>query len=728
MMNSVRLFLRNLIKYFLYIAVFAQIVSGTVYLVCNFSEYIVYPETEEMIHVARGLLFDEYTGVLYPLFIRLCLSVQSLFGIGYYWVVYPVQLLLVSASLFYLVRLFFEGKKAWIATAYIISFPMVLQTILMVSPLAFKAVFTFVMIGAMVRLMKGMGCIPNWIYLFLAYILAAFNVTDDLYMWIVPIGIFCVVYFFKNRKKIRIWKRLCILFAVVVIFAVTCGTLNHMAEPGARGRMQRSVSSVLFQRALWPELRIKYGHLPIDIWAHVDPYKALESDASAEQITYIIGPRVDREVGFDRANKLYMESVLNQLSYNKTAICSAILNDCAGYLLTPYSAMSYLTGQEGSAFATLYGMMSAKKPLMTYNYFCIGFVSIFILSFAGILRIVREKLFANKKSIKQFLFFAAILCYQALWYGIANVQGVDYRYGLLNIAVYAIFALSGEVLPEWTKKQVAKKGKLFFNRKKWMMAGGGAIILLGIVLLILVLKKDYRESDVLEEKEIICLGDSIWGLIQDDTGIAAWVEDMTGATIVNYAVPGTTATDTKGTSWEEELSNFSLIQIVEMLDGGETTGIDAKVFREAEYLVIAYGLNDYFKGIKLSSDKDVDIHTYEGALTYAVEYFKEHYPDLQIVLIGQTYCQFYSYGIVEEDSNTRDFGGGVGMDYVNAVKRVADEYGLLFINPYNTLPINEWNGNLYLEDATHLNEKGRMEYAKAVSECILDDYEERNAQ
>ena len=63
MMDSVRLFLRNFIKYFLYIAVFAQIVTGTVYLVCNFAEYIVYPETEEMVHVARGLLFDEYTGV-----------------------------------------------------------------------------------------------------------------------------------------------------------------------------------------------------------------------------------------------------------------------------------------------------------------------------------------------------------------------------------------------------------------------------------------------------------------------------------------------------------------------------------------------------------------------------------------------------------------------------------------------------------------------------------------
>ena len=93
MMDSVRLFLRNLIKYFLYIAVFAQIVSGTVYLVYNFFEFFVYPETEEMVHTARGLLFDEYTGFLYPLFIRLCLGMQEFLGIGYYLVAHMVQLI-----------------------------------------------------------------------------------------------------------------------------------------------------------------------------------------------------------------------------------------------------------------------------------------------------------------------------------------------------------------------------------------------------------------------------------------------------------------------------------------------------------------------------------------------------------------------------------------------------------------------------------------------------------
>lgn len=47
---------------------------------------------------------------------------------------------------------------------------------------------------------------------------------------------------------------------------------------------------------------------------------------------------------------------------------------------------------------------------------------------------------------------------------------------------------------------------------------------------------------------------------------------------------------------------------------------------------------------------------------------------------------------------------------------------------YEELPMNKWNGKMYLDDATHLNVKGRKQYAKVISEYILEDYKERNAK
>lgn len=730
MMDSVRFFLRNFIKYFLYIAVFAQIVTGTVYLVCNFTEYIVYPETEEMIHVARGLLFDEYTGVLYPLFIRVCLFVQNLAGIGYYLVAHLVQLFLMGVAAFYLTGAFYSGKKAWIVTAYILTFPMCMQTILMVSPFAFKAAFSFVIMGAMLRIWRKKENIITWITLFVAYILEAFSVSDDLYLWLIPIGIFVIAYVVKKRKSEKVWKQLCLVLITVLVFAGSIGVLNSVIDAGARGRMQRTVSSVLFQRTLWPKLNEKYDFLPPDMQAHIDPAAATESNVYSEKILYVIGPRVDREVGFQKANELYMKSFFNQIAYNKRNIATAILDDFTGYLTTPYGTMKYLLGQEGSCFSSLYGAMNVRNPKLVYYYFCIGFVSVFLTTFGALLRMIKERLFVKKSYVRQALFLGIILIYQALWYSVANVQGVDYRYGLLNIAIFSIFALSGELFSDGqeSKKECGVKIKLP-DRKRCFWGAIFVVVVAVFFLGIMFLKKDYQKGDLLAGEKIVCFGDSIWGMVTDDTGIAALVEDMTGATVINYAVSGTTAADTTNTDKEDEASPFSLMQFVKKLEQSESKGLlDTKVLDEAEYLIIAYGLNDYFCGLPIESGKEQDVHTYAGALEYAVTYFKENYPDLKIVLIGQNYCQFYSYGIVEDDSDTKDFGGGVGMDYVKAAGRIAEKYNILFINQYENLPINEWNGKKYLEDSVHLTEKGRVEYAKVVSEYIKDDYKERNAR
>lgn len=441
MMDSVSLFFRNLIKYFLYIAVFAQIVSGTVYLVCNFAEYLVYPETEEMVNVAGELLFDEYTGVLYPLFIRVCLWMQDVFGIGYYLPVHLVQILLVVFSLLYLVGYFFKGKQVWIVTAYIVCFPMFMQTVLMVSPFAFKAAFCFVIIGAMVRLWKGTCRVSAWILLFAAYVLSALNLTDDLYMWIIPIGIFCLAMFIKNRKTAHLAKRICVLLIMILLFSGTLSVLDNVVEPGVRGRMQRTVGSVLFQRTLWPELNVKYGFLPEELRNYIDIGTTIASDNSAETMIYDIGANIDKAVGFEKANSLYLEAFRNQLSYNKRAMLKVVLDDCSGYLLTPYSTIKYLSGREGSCFSNLYGVMCAQSPRLIYIYFCIGFVALFIMTFAGVIQVIRKKLLINKTCVKQLLFFVGILFYQALWYSIVNVQGVDYRYGLFNIAVFSMFAI-----------------------------------------------------------------------------------------------------------------------------------------------------------------------------------------------------------------------------------------------------------------------------------------------
>lgn len=725
MMDSVKTFFKNFIKYFLYIAVFAQIVSGTVYLVCNFTVFTAYPETEEMVNAARNLIIDEYIGFLYPLFIRMCLGIQDFLGIGYYLVAHLVQLLVFFVSIMYVTKPFFKGRNWWISGLLVTTFPMCVQSILMVAPYSFKASFGFFIIGAMVRIWKQKEglCIKAFIVMLAAYIMSCFNQPDDLYLWIVPIGILEICLLCRKREKLSWYKKVSVLLAIVVVFVGAFFVGEKMSDMGARGRMHKSVYSVMFQRTLWPDLRMKYGFLPGEIQSYITSDEAISSNRYAEDIVYYIGPKIEQQVGFDRADELYKEAVKNQFSYNKRAIFKALSNDFVGYLLEPYTSIWHMNGQSGSAFGKLYSLMCGNGNAGVYGYFCVSFVTLFSLSFVGILNVVKHKLFAKKGIKKAFVLLTGLLMYHALWYAIVNVQGIDYRFVLLHIGIYILLALKGGL---FIKEDVleSKKGEKEsvlreIPKKTWFVLGGVLAAVVLVFVGVSVVKKGYKESDMLKDKVAVCFGDSIWGLIDDETGIARLLEKMTGVTVHNYAISGTTASDTRNTEVEDEFSKNSLMC---MLEKSET------ILEGADYLILAYGLNDYFKGIPAKTEETLDVSTYQGALRYTVETIKEKYPDLQIVFIGQTYCQFYSYGMVKDDSDTTNYGGGVGTDYVNAAKEVAMEYELLFVNMYEELPMDEWNGQLYLEDATHLNENGRREYAKVLANYLLRDYEERNAR
>ena len=733
MKDSIRDFTKNFIRFFIYIAVFAQIVSGTVYLVCNFSQLIVYPETEEMVHAARTLVFDEYIGFLYPLFVRICLIVQNMSGIGYFLPVHTVQVLTMFFGAYYMIRSMFEGKKAWIFASYIMSIPMCMQTALMVSPFAFKMVCAFLIAGSMIRIVKNPGKIWQWLVLLGSFSMAAFNVPDDLFVWGISVLVFALVICLKRTDKISLARKICLLIAVVMVLLGTFGTLSVVTKEGSRGRMQKTVSSVLFQRTIWPKLDEKFIFLPYDVrynWARGD---CPATNSSSELITVWMGPVIENRVGTERAHELFMEAAMMQLSYNKRELFEYVSKDFIGYLFMPYSLLGYMQGEDGSAFSTLYGRMSMANTKMTYNYFSIFYVSLFVLTFAAVMKLVAKRKVIVKGYGKKALAVTALLGYQALWYTIVNVQGVDYRYSLFQTAVLAMLVLANCFTWEkdCVKTEVIQKQQKAIKKKPIVL---GTAVCAGMVISIFAImsRETYKESDLMAGTKVVCLGDSIWGLVEDESGIGALVENMTGTTVENYAIPGSTAADFDDTVVDNS-NEWSLCRIVKKMqaeDGEKSQEIQEieTALKEADYLILAYGLNDYFQGIDAKTEEKNDLYTYEGALLNAVEYVQKQYPDVKIVLIGQTYCQFYSYGVVESDSDTEDFGGGVGMDYVLTAEKVAKESHSLFINMYQEIPMNEWNGLRYLEDATHLNETGRKKYAKVVSEYLLKDFKERNAQ
>ena len=76
------------------------------------------------------------------------------------------------------------------------------------------------------------------------------------------------------------------------------------------------------------------------------------------------------------------------------------------------------------------------------------------------------------------------------------------------------------------------------------------------------------------------------------------------------------------------------------------------------------------------------------------------------------------------ESTTYDYGAGTCDDYAASAKRIAEAYGYPFVDNYGELGISIHNGAAYLEDATHLTEKGRRAYAENLAAHLVRWWQE----
>ena len=441
MNEVVRSFTKNFIKYFFYIAVFAQIVSGTVYLVCNFNGYTTYPETEAVLEAARAFLFDEYTGVLYPVFIRLCLWLGTVSGISYYIFVYIVQMVLWIVAAWYVVKPFFSKKEKWVAILFAITNPMCMQTIFSVSLFALKTVFGLFIFGAMFRLwnQKEKVDVPAMAVLLMSFFLAVFHQPDDVSVWLIPIVVvFAVMFFCKRICAVR--KKIGLLLTVIGVLVITLFVTGACIEKGSHGRAEKSIEFTLFQKTVWPDMGEKYTFLPTGIREKISQEKAYATDEYAESFVMEIGPILEKEYGIDKAKELYWQAVITQLQYNKRNLANSLASDFVGYMLEPYSSVWHMSGKSGSAFGKLYGLMLSNGEKSVHTYWCISFVTMFMLALYTCIDMVKRNV-AGKNALKKAFPGVVLLVYLAIVYTLVNVQGVDYRYSLLHVILYSVFGL-----------------------------------------------------------------------------------------------------------------------------------------------------------------------------------------------------------------------------------------------------------------------------------------------
>ena len=169
-----------------------------------------------------------------------------------------------------------------------------------------------------------------------------------------------------------------------------------------------------------------------------------------------------------------------------------------------------------------------------------------------------------------------------------------------------------------------------------------------------------------EKTQILFLGDSNIDYSFGGTEIPEMLSERMDLVTFNCAVGGTCAANTskayKRSNYYAMFSLFNLSKMIETRDF--TTMTRSRTFLEEsssdikdkalvlthldysamDFVILHYGMNDYFTGFPVENDNPRDERTYKGALRCGIERIHKQCPNAKIVLSSITYCRYQEVG------------------------------------------------------------------------------------
>ena len=245
-------------------------------------------------------------------------------------------------------------------------------------------------------------------------------------------------------------------------------------------------------------------------------------------------------------------------------------------------------------------------------------------------------------------------------------------------------------------------------------------------------KEDEKMMDEEDHLQLVFLGDSIFDMARDGTGVPYLTAEALDASCYNLAIGGTCAALHKhNTTSYDSWDSSSVLGVAKAVAGLVSpdcmNGYHAREvfdrcdFSKTDYFIIECGTNDFLSQYPISRDQGgtYDWYTYYGAVESMINDLQGAYPGAEIIFCTPHYEQihFKEKGVAG-DVNTLDLGKGPLIDYIAAGHNAASVAGAHAINCYNELNINGYTADDYLLDGIHLNEAGRQLYADMLVERI----------
>lgn len=244
--------------------------------------------------------------------------------------------------------------------------------------------------------------------------------------------------------------------------------------------------------------------------------------------------------------------------------------------------------------------------------------------------------------------------------------------------------------------------------------------------------------------QVVILGDSIMDGDRTESGAADIISEQLNAKVYNMSIGGTTAALAPNERYDfNNWNSFGLLGVVNAILGNISAdvfnGYAAKTvletcdFSKTDYFIIEYGINDFLTG-KIPNSRYLEegdvlavdaVHTYTGALDWAIAKLREGFPDAQILLVGPHYCQIFSGKTFIGDGYSLDYGYGPLINFSRGAGYIAEQYkedGVLYFNAFESSGIDAETADDYLEDGVHMTPLGARVYAEKIAAIIRKDY------
>lgn len=431
----------TLTKTVIFLLMGMQIVFGLCFAACNLFVIPRFAETGELEEISRTFRFDAYSGVCYPVLIRMAGWIERIFSVKYCVVLYLVQIIVSIVVYMDFEKKVFrrENRKRNLFFAlYVTTIPTVLQCHMSVLAYSLTAsVFVWMLSNVICLLREKEICPKRLICICAGWIMSAALLPDYAWIGALVLVLGSVCYTIHHRKA-------AIRLVIAVVFStLSIGVFQNMFLVENPEKIQPTAGAAMLTRFVWPDFSTYSFFWNAEVkeqWG-----SGMEGlTYGPEKVIYEFGPVMEQNYGKEFSDETYWDMTKISLRLGTRKIVEEIGTEITAYLCPPMAMFFQLRGEGCSYTGWNYGRMIEHTPRLAKVYVSFSLKSWFVV--AGVAFVVwlsgikKQVITKKEKNVSKWetAFFVMTAFIINLWYVMSKGHMSDYKYVIVISVLWGL--------------------------------------------------------------------------------------------------------------------------------------------------------------------------------------------------------------------------------------------------------------------------------------------------